>query len=190
MQSFTDGSRHLDHAHNPRHKDTKFQGHKGLIALLAGYAFLGVGLLGAIVTVCCTAGCAAERTAQGAFEVAKQTAGAIIEKSHLTDTQAFAKARLNNPKYRVMAGVFNGVILEIGLEGAELEAGLQGAGSGEDIPLSPETLASLRASMSKDDFAALVALLERRKALRATPVAPVVAEPILIPASVPAVQKQ
>ena len=118
----------------------------------------------------CLGGCAAERAAEGISSMAKATAMAIIEKSNFTSTDALASGRLNNPKYRVLAGMFNGVIIEIGLEGAELEGRLTGSGVGPDKPLSDETLAAIRARLTVSDWERFIAAL--RTAPASQPVIP------------------
>ena len=85
-------------------------------------------------------GCATERAVSASTDLARAIGVAIVEKSHFTETAASANANINNPHYRVLAALVQGVLMDIGLDGVQVQGSLQGQGSGPDIPLSPETL--------------------------------------------------
>ena len=90
------------------------------------------------------AGCASQRAVSAATDLARAVGVAIVEKSHFTDTAASAQADINNPHYRVLAALVQGVLLDIGLDGVQVQGALQGQGSGADIPLSAATLERIR----------------------------------------------
>ena len=90
------------------------------------------------------AGCATERAISASTDLARAIGVAILEKSHFTDTAASANANINNPHYRVLAALIQGVYLDIGLDGVQVQGALQAQGSGPDVPLSPETLRMIR----------------------------------------------
>lgn len=97
-------------------------------------------------------GCAAERAATKTVEMAGAIGTAIIEKSHITDSDLSANANLNNPHYRVWAVMVNGVMLDIGLDGVQVGASARGSGSGDDKPLSEETKAAIRERLNDPGF--------------------------------------
>ena len=90
------------------------------------------------------AGCATERAISASSDLARAIGIAIVEKSHFTDTAASANANINNPHYRVLAALIQGVYLDVGLDGVQVQGTLQAQGSGPDVPLSPETLQMIR----------------------------------------------
>lgn len=105
----------------------------------------------------CLGGCAAERAANKTIEMAGAIGTAIIEKSHITDSALSASGRLNNPHYRILAAIVQGVYLDIGLDGVQVDASASGSGSGADKPLSPETMKAISDSLNDPGFAAKLA---------------------------------
>lgn len=216
MQSFTDGSTHVDHANSPSTGGSQTrptQRNKGLIALLAGYAFLGAGLLGAVVTVCCTAGCgyANPRTVvragpvyledskdndillEGA-EYNHQTGDLHIDKFTLRNNASDVRIanveqlRLVNEQIRIHG---ENIAQSLGLITALAEKALPGLKINGPLGTSATASNSAVAILAEQ----VAALLDAKKGGGArlpgageTPTPPVVAEPILIPASVPAVK--
>lgn len=109
------------------------------------------------------AGCAAERATQAAADVARMTATALIEKSHFTDSAAQVNGDIDDPTYTVDAFYVQGVHLQIGLRGVEVKGRISGQGRGDDVALTPETVAALRAQgLSEDDVTRVVKALMGR----------------------------
>lgn len=108
--------------------------------------------LALIVGLVSLTGCGLEKSVDMATDFGRSVAIAAIEKAPpLQSLAASGTATIANPKYRIMAGLFNGIVAEIGLEGIVVTANLQGAGTGEGgAPSGAST--DVLGSDSADDF--------------------------------------
>jgi hypothetical protein len=99
--------------------------------------------------------CALEKSIDAAADIARSTAVTLLEKSPpLTNLAAGVQASIDNPTYRIFAVVVNGVLLEVGLEGVQLEGNANTIASGDaGDALSPETVRLLAQSLAGADAA-------------------------------------
>lgn len=114
-------------------------------------------ILLAVTVMCFNAGCALEKAMDASSDLVRSAGIAIVENSDAFSAQASGSA--SNPKYRIMAGMFQGVIAEISLDGVQVDANLTGQGAGTSNP-------AIEALLSNDitDEAAISIFMKMRSA--------------------------
>jgi len=93
----------------------------------------GLALMAAIAS-----GCAADKATTGAINLAEVVATKIAQDVPLQTGAMIASGRIQDPHYRIIAGMLNGVYVDIGLDGAYLDGTMQGQGTGGPVTQTPE----------------------------------------------------
>lgn len=109
-------------------------------------------------------GCAMERAVGAASDAARGITTMLINKAPITQVAANAEGEINNPHYRVLAVAVQGVLVDIGLDGVQVEGQIQGQGQGENQALSEAAAQQIRDALLKDD--SFLALLKQVQAMQ------------------------
>ena len=119
------------------------------------YALLVAGLLLLLP------GCALEKAIDVAGDVARTTALTVVEKSPpLSSLAVGAQADITNPTYRVLAATVNGFLLEVGIQGLDIDSSLGGQGTGDGTQLSDEARAAIREQLGDDVADKVIGIIE------------------------------
>lgn len=101
---------------------------------------------------CLLTGCALDETARTGMVMVKDVTLKAVDRIPIDSGALAANANLNNPHYRVLAVMVNGVLLDVGLDGVVVQGNMQAQGAGGPAPIDPDLRERLDKILNEPSF--------------------------------------